>query len=94
MENSAVTISSIWILGLRAVSLLHGCRYPKYIIQTNKIKGERTTSMTALILALIALGTLFGLIVRAAKKAPQEYVDLMIMTEERHAQQNLEDIDE
>ena len=50
--------------------------------------------MTALILALIALGTLFGLIVRAAKKAPQEYVDLMIMTEERHAQQNLEDIDE
>ena len=35
--------------------------------------------MTALILALIALGTLFGLIVRAAKKAPQEYVDLMIM---------------
>ena len=29
--------------------------------------------MTALILALIALGTLFGLIVRAAKKAPQEW---------------------
>ena len=48
--------------------------------------------MTALILALIALGTLFGLIVRAAKNAPQEYVDLMIMTEERHAEQNLEDI--
>ena len=43
--------------------------------------------MTALILALIALGTLFGLIVRAAKKAPQEYVDLMIMTEERHAKE-------
>ena len=41
--------------------------------------------MTALILALIALGTLFGLIVRAAKNALQEYVDLMIMTEERHA---------
>lgn len=47
--------------------------------------------MTALILALIALGTLFSLIVRAAKKAPQEYVDLMVMTEERHAQQNMED---
>jgi hypothetical protein len=45
-------------------------------------------NMTALILALIALGTLFGLIVRAAKKAPQEYVDLMIMTEERHAKEN------
>ena len=44
--------------------------------------------MTALILALIALGTLFGLIVRAAKKAPQEYVDLMIMTEERHGKEN------
>ena len=49
--------------------------------------------MTALILALIALGMLFGLIVRAAKNAPQEYVDLMIMTEERHAEQNLEDIE-
>ena len=47
--------------------------------------------MTALILALIALGTLFGLIVQATKHAPQEYVDLMIMTEERHAEQNLED---
>jgi len=47
--------------------------------------------MTALILALIALGTLFGLIVRAAKHAPQEYVDLMIMTEERHALENTED---
>ena len=44
--------------------------------------------MTALILALIALGTLFGLIVRAAKHAPREYVDLMIMTEERHAKEN------
>ena len=44
--------------------------------------------MTALILALIALGTLFGLIARAAKKAPQEYVDLMIRTEERHRKEN------
>ena len=41
--------------------------------------------MTAPILALIAPGTLFGLIVRATKNAPQEYVDLMIMTKERHA---------
>ena len=49
--------------------------------------------MTALILALIALGTLFGLIVRAAKHTPQEYVDLMIMTEERHAEQNMEDME-
>ena len=65
---------------------MHGCRYPKHINQANK--GERTISMTALILALIALGTLFGLIVRAAKNAPQEYVDLMIMTEERHAKEN------
>ena len=47
--------------------------------------------MTALILALIALATLFGLIIRAAKKAPQEYIDLMVLTEERHAEQNLED---
>ena len=45
--------------------------------------------MTALILALIALGTLLGLIVRAAKHAPQEYVDLMIMTEERHAKRRM-----
>ena len=65
---------------------MHGCRYPKHINQANK--GERAISMTALILALIALGTLFGLIVRAAKNAPQEYVDLMIMTEERHAKEN------
>ena len=48
----------------------------------------------AVMIVLIPLGIMFGLIVRAAKKAPQEYVDLMIMTEERHAQQNLEDIDE
>ena len=46
--------------------------------------------MMALIV-LVPLGIMFGLIVRAAKKAPQEYVDLMIMTEERHAEQNLED---
>ena len=44
--------------------------------------------MTALILALIALGTLFWFIVRAAKHAPQESVDLMIMTKERHAKEN------
>ncbi len=44
--------------------------------------------MTALILALIALGTLFGLIVRATKHAPQEYVDLMVLTEKRHAKEN------
>ena len=44
--------------------------------------------MTALILALIALVTLFGFIVRAAKHAPQEYVDLMIMTEERHTKED------
>ena len=44
--------------------------------------------MTALILALIALGTLFWFIVRAEKNAPQEYVDLMIMTEERHAKES------
>ena len=45
----------------------------------------------AVMIVLIPLGIMFGLIVRAAKKAPQEYVDLMIMTEERHAEQNLED---
>ena len=43
--------------------------------------------MMVLIL-LIPLGIMFGLIVRAAKKAPQEYVDLMVMTEERHAKEN------
>ena len=48
--------------------------------------------MMALIV-LILLGIMFGLIVRAAKKAPQEYVDLMVLTEERHAEQNLEDIE-
>ena len=45
----------------------------------------------AVLIALVPLGIMFGLIVRAAKKAPQEYVDLMIITEERHAKQNLED---
>ena len=45
----------------------------------------------AVILAIIPLGIMFGLIVRAAKKAPQEYVDLMIVTEERHALENMED---
>ena len=43
------------------------------------------------LIVLIPLGIMFGLIVRAAKKAPQEYVDLMIMTEERHALENMED---
>ena len=42
----------------------------------------------AVLIVLIPLGIMFGLIVRAAKKAPQEYVDLMIMTEERHAKEN------
>ena len=46
--------------------------------------------MMALIV-LIPLGIMFGLIIRAAKKAPQEYVDLMVMTEERHALENMED---
>ena len=46
--------------------------------------------MTALIV-LVPLGIMFGLIVRAAKKAPQEYIDLMVMTEERHALENMED---
>ena len=45
----------------------------------------------AVLIVLVPLGIMFGLIIRAAKKAPQEYVDLMIMTEERHAEQNLED---
>ena len=45
----------------------------------------------AVILAIIPLGIMFGLIMRAAKKAPQEYVDLMVMTEERHALENMED---
>ena len=40
------------------------------------------------LIVLIPHGIMFGLIVRAAKKAPQEYVDLMIMTEERHAKEN------
>ena len=39
-------------------------------------------------IVLIPLGIMFGLIVRAAKQAPQEYVDLMIMTEERHRKEN------
>ena len=42
----------------------------------------------AVMIVLIPLGIMFGLIVRAAKQAPQEYVDLMIMTEERHRKEN------
>ena len=42
----------------------------------------------AVMIVLIPLGIMFGLIVRAAKQAPQEYIDLMIMTEERHAKEN------
>ena len=56
-------------------------------VQTARI-SVRWNMTTALILALIALGTLFGLIVRAAKRAPQEYIDLMVLTEERHAKEN------
>ena len=41
-----------------------------------------------MLIALVPLGIIFWLIVRAAKHAPQEYVDLMIMTEERHAKEN------
>ena len=44
--------------------------------------------MMAVMIVLIPLGIMFGLIVRAAKQAPQEYIDLMIMTEERHAKEN------
>ena len=40
------------------------------------------------LIVLIPLGIMFGLIIRAAKHAPQEYVDLMIMTEEWHAKEN------
>ena len=47
----------------------------------------------AVLIVLIPLGIMFGLIVRAAKKAPQEYIDLMVLTEERHAEQNLEDME-
>ena len=45
----------------------------------------------AALIVLVPLGIMFGLIVRAAKKAPQEYVDLMVLTEERHALENMED---
>ena len=45
--------------------------------------------MMALIV-LIPLGIMFGLIVKAAKKAPQEYIDLMVLTEERHKEENKE----
>ena len=40
------------------------------------------------LIVLIPLGIMFGLIIRAAKKAPQEYVDLMVLTEKRHAKEN------
>ena len=48
--------------------------------------------MTALILALIALGTLFGLIVRAAEKAPDRHIDLMVVLEDRHTSRIVDQI--
>ena len=48
--------------------------------------------MAALILALIALGTLFGLIVRAAKKAPDRHIDLLVMLEDRHTSRIVDQI--
>ncbi len=47
--------------------------------------------MTVLIV-LIPLGIMFGLIVRAAKKAPDRHIDLMVMLEDRHTSRIVDQI--
>ena len=46
-------------------------------------------NMTVLII-LIPLGVLIGLIARAARKTPGRYIDLLILTRERHKEENEE----
>ena len=40
--------------------------------------------MMALMIVLVPLGILLGLIARAAQRAPDRYIDLMVMLEDRH----------
>lgn len=47
--------------------------------------------MTVLIV-LIPLGIMFGLIVRAAKKAPDRHIDLMVMLQDRHTSRIVDQI--
>lgn len=47
--------------------------------------------MTVLIV-LIPLGIMFGLIVRAAKKAPDRHIDLLVMLEDRHTSRIVDQI--
>ena len=46
----------------------------------------------AVIIAIIPLGIVLGLVVRAAKKAPDRYIDLMIMLEDRHTSRIVDQI--
>lgn len=47
--------------------------------------------MAALVL-IIPLGIVLGLVVRAAKKAPDRYIDLMVMLEDRHTSRIVDQI--
>ena len=48
--------------------------------------------MMALMIALVPLGILLGLIARAAQRAPDRYIDLMVMLEDRHTSRIVDQI--
>ncbi len=46
----------------------------------------------AVLIALVPLGILLGLIARAAQRAPDRYIDLMVMLEDRHTSRIVDQI--
>jgi hypothetical protein len=48
--------------------------------------------MMALMIVLVPLGILLGLIARAAQRAPDRYIDLMVMLEDRHTSRIVDQI--
>lgn len=46
----------------------------------------------AVIIAIIPLGIILGLVVRAVKKAPDRYIDLLVMLEDRHTSRIVDQI--
>ena len=47
--------------------------------------------MIALVL-IIPLGIMFGLAMRAARKAPDRYIDIMVMLQDRHTSRTVDKI--
>ena len=48
--------------------------------------------MMALMIVLVPLGILLGLIARAAQRAPDRHIDLMVMLQDRHTSRIVDQI--